>query len=392
MIDSFIGTRFGLGGHLEVIGVCERVKDKPIKYKSICHVCGQKEKYKDIVYISRKSHLVSGRIPCQCERKWLSEDAQSLKITAECETRGLEFLGFVGEYIGGLTKLKLRCSQDGHEWEKCCVDNFFRGRGCPECQRRKATKSEEEAVKGFVNTGSFVEGTRFWKLTQEASKSKWAYSCPVCSVDWLVQQGLCSGVFVSTQTRLTTGYCSCRCSPTELTVEQRAYQVHKRIKEEDLPYKFLGWKSAWKGIQTKLHLVCEKHGDFFPSIKSFVNAGTGCTSCSKTGFDPNKDAFIYVLRAEGASGDFTGYGITCDATARIKKHISSLSREGFSMAEYRLFPVAGTDALLIEKAIKDNFTRFPQIVEGFKTEATFPHLYPAVVEFIQSSLPSPTHQ
>ena len=393
MVDPFIGSTFGAKSQLTVVGVCEREYCKPLKYQLVCSICDEDEMHRGRIYISKKGWLNEGRIPCQCEKKGLNRKEQAARIVSACSERELEFLGFVGEYNGTYTKLKLRCLRDGHEWETSSVNNFFakgRGRGCRICANASMLPPDEESIKEFLSTGAFVEGTRFWRLPLDP-QNRWACHCPICSNDELVKQGLCSGVFISTRSSLRKGSKSCRCSKPMLTPEQREYQVRKRIKDENLPYKFLGWKGEWEGANTRVHLYCEEHGDFSPVVHSFM-VGTLCASCAKTGFDPNKRAFVYVLRAEGICGEFTGYGITGNAVARLRKHSRNLSREGFSMAEHQVFPVSGHDAIHIEKCIKENFTRCPQVVEGFMTEATHSHLYHNVISFIQQSLSSSTPQ
>lgn len=384
MVDSFIGSRFGVDGHLEVIGTCERVKGKEIKYKVVCSVCEQE--HVGEIYTSFKSSLVRGSLPCYCRRhgggERLTEEQQTMKIVDECAVRSFEFLGYVGEYGGVSTKLKLLRLKDGHEWHTCNISNFFRGRGCPKGAK---TIPDDETVNKFMATGSFKEGTKFWRLPTEDKPHQWAYHCTVCSVDEHVMQGLCSGVFTAHRSSLMRGVLSCRCCKKySWTQEQRECQISKIIRDENLPYKLLGWKGVWNGAQTAIHLYCESHGvDFFPKVSTFVNTGTRCPSCAVGGFDPNNDAFVYVLRVEGLSGAFTGYGITCDTRARLRDHRRNLSREGFSITEYQVLPMIGSEALGVEKAIKENFTLCPQNVEAFRSEATHACLYSDVVEFVR---------
>lgn len=393
MVDPFIGNRFGVDGHLEVVGVCEKVRGEPLKYLVTCSVCNQKEWFAGETYPASKDVLTKGKLPCHCSgNKRLTEEQQTKRVKKECSSREIRFLGFVGEYKDNYTKLKLWCLKDGHEWSTCSINDFLsnKGRGCPECKARgislRCGKSEEDAIKGFMDTGSYLEGTHFWKISTITERSRWSYHCPVCSVDEYVQQGLCSGVFTAGGGDLTKGKISCRCSPQhEFTQEQRIYQINKKIEEEHLPYKLLGWKTHWKGSRTCAQICCEEHGDFFPTLNDFVNKGSRCPSCSHGGFSPAQNAYLYVIKVEGES-PFTGYGITRNMEQRMSTHRTYIKRAGNCISEIRTFDMTGREAMAVENLIKTNFEMCPQVVKGFKTEATHSHLYPDVLAFVQSHI------
>lgn len=395
MIDEMIGRKFGKHNQLEVVGACEKEKGQALKYQLVCSVCENDELYSGEIYTAIKRTLLQGQTPCHCSKnKRRTEEQQVRRVQKECALRDSVFLGFVGDYKNTDTKLKLRCLKDGHEWDTCSVDKFFQGKCCPKCAIRDSKLPDEDSIKCFMATGSFVEGTRFWFDPTPTRKKRWSYCCPVCSVDEYVQQGLCTGIFSSEKRSFIDGSLSCRCSGMyRWTPEQREYQINKKIKEEDLSYTFLGWKGEWKGANSTIHLFCHQHGDFFPNLTSFLyNKGVRCPDCAVSGFKRHEDAFVYVLYAEGISGDFTGYGITGNTKKRLREHRTYLSKDGFSIKEYYAFPVTGLEALRIERDIKENFTRYPQVVTGFKTEATFPQLYPELLEFVEvNSTVQPPH-
>ena len=66
----------------------------------------------------------------------------------------------------------------------------------------------------------------------------------------------------------------------------------------------------------------------------------------------------------------------------FKTHKRKLSKEGFTVAEYKLFSTSGYKAQAIEKNIKKNFKECPQVVERIKTEATDLVSYEDVCNFI----------
>jgi len=56
---------------------------------------------------------------------------------------------------------------------------------------------------------------------------------------------------------------------------------------------------------------CPIHGEFNISFFNYLVQKRGCRKCSEHGFNPIKNAFIYILKIENFIGhSFIGYGIT----------------------------------------------------------------------------------
>ena len=132
-------------------------------------------------------------------------------------------------------------------------------------------------------------------------------------------------------------------------------------------------------------MCCSQHGTWTTSISSFIDVDRSCPACAGIGFDRNAPSAIYVLKISGECYDFTGYGVSSSLKSRLVKHRKSLSEFNFKIAHKTIIPVSTKDkAFQIEQSIKDYFPRYPQQMEGFKTEATYAYLYDEVISTINA--------
>lgn len=293
--DDFVGSIFGEEGQLTVVGWDgERDKGGTKLYKIHCTECAEDpELFGGGYFYSTKSNLMLGWLPCGCSfnPRW-TEDQYNIRVRRKCQEYGdLEFLGFNGNYKKANTKLKLQCSkhEEPYVYESNSIANLFTSqRGCHLCRNEKTkltnSKPDKEVIESFFASGYFQEGTKFWRSerkTKQGSLSYWNYTCPVCSNDEYVRGGLCSGVFESYLGSLQIGQLSCRCALTyRWTQEQREYQINKRIKEDSLPYKFLGWIGVYKDSKSKFAYNCKEHGGQQVAVSMFLNSSNLCPQCS----------------------------------------------------------------------------------------------------------------
>jgi hypothetical protein len=106
-----------------------------------------------------------------------------------------------------------------------------------------------------------------------------------------------------------------------------------------------GWDptTVVAGTSKKLSWKCSK-GHVWDSSGSNRISGKGCPSCTKYGFDPNKDAFFYFLIQP--VWEMYQIGITNFHVERIKSH----NKNGFELLELR-GPMDGHTAQELETAI-----------------------------------------
>jgi hypothetical protein len=83
----------------------------------------------------------------------------------------------------------------------------------------------------------------------------------------------------------------------------------------------IGWDttSVTSGSNVKQLWRCEKEHEWLASPKSRTSSSkSGCPSCSKTGFDPNADGWLYLLNHP--DWEMTQIGITNYPDDRLKNH------------------------------------------------------------------------
>ncbi|HBT0444805.1 TPA: hypothetical protein MA058_003461 [Klebsiella pneumoniae] len=210
---------------------------------------------------------------------------------AECEAvakDGVTILGFVKPWKGKDTKIICNCQKHG-EWNTTTVVNFKRGASCPICANSSKGQHKKEDIETtvikFLDSGKFKTGTKFWRPESfgatQYEKGLWHYTCPTCSHDEYVKEGLCSGVFKGSMWGLKRGKLSCRCSNNfRWTEKQREFQIKQRIEVENLPYIFVKWVSMYRNSSSNFIYECKYHGLKTAALNTFLNNKSGCPGCA----------------------------------------------------------------------------------------------------------------
>ena len=101
-------------------------------------------------------------------------------------------------------------------------------------------------------------------------------TCSACSQD---PELFGEGYFKSTKGSLVGGSLPCGCSKKpEWSKDQYAVLCSRKAKE--LGYTFVGFTGEWKGVYTKVKMLCEKHGEWGSGIiHNLISAGNGCPEC-----------------------------------------------------------------------------------------------------------------
>lgn len=389
--SKYLGHLFGKDNRYEVVDQY-RTENNVAMLKVKCHKCAKDtELFGDAIFKIHQSNFHKrGTIGCGCCKapRW-TEDQQRIRILRKCKEFSYHFNGFVGKYNGASTKLRLTCLKDGNTWNSTSLLHFFRGKGgCRTCHKETLCSfrrlPDEDSVRSFNATNKFAEGTKFTRVGQGAGSNTWIVECPVCASDEYSLAGVGSGTFTSLYGSLISGCRPCRCSGVYCwSEEQMQYRINKHITNNNLPYTFIGWVGEYVDTCSRVILHCEQHGNWDTKVSGFM-LGYGCPSCSKTGFDQNKPATLYVLGITGAE-NFTGYGITCDYLKRSTTHRRNLAKYGLSIERSAALLFSdGRDALNVEGMIRRQFPMVAQKVIGFRTEATHASLYEDVVAYVES--------
>lgn len=181
---SLTKPTFGENNQLTVIGWSGVSKNGRSKYYILeCHNCSQDpELFGEGYFSSLKGGLVNlGSSPCGCIRSphW-TKDQYKVRCSRKAKELGHTFLGFVGEWKGKDSKIKMLCEKHG-SWESGTVHELInKGKSCPNC---KSTKPDDVMIDSFFASGSFHISTKFWRSNKKAkngSKPYWYMSCPDC--------------------------------------------------------------------------------------------------------------------------------------------------------------------------------------------------------------------
>lgn len=111
----------------------------------------------------------------------------------------------------------------------------------------------------------------------KGNKKHYILKCIKCSEDVSMFQ---TGYFRSVKISLTRGQIPCGCaSRPRWTKEQFAILCTRKAVE--LSYTFLGFNGEWQGQDTKIKMLCKKHGEWNTgNISNLISKGTGCPKCS----------------------------------------------------------------------------------------------------------------
>lgn len=260
----------------------------------------------------------------------------------ECETiakPGITILGWVGEWKGIRTKLRLVCPVHG-EFNNTSINNFLRGMSCPMCGRERTREGsltpDDAHVKGFMSTGKFKEGTIFkrniHKIDHRGRYPYWDYTCPVCSDDEYVRAGVCNGVFTALRSHLKKGILACRCSVVyNYTKSQWEYRLAKECKSRG--YVFIGWKGRGWGSRVKFTYECPLHGEQNNTRAADFLQGCACSMCA--GHD-QQECYLNVVK-DGNLPVALKLGIARDSDIRLKAQNSMNKLSMERMVLYR-FP------------------------------------------------------
>lgn len=248
----------------------------------------------------------------------------------ECQAvakEGIKITAFVAPWKGAHTKLVCSCEKHG-EWKTATISNFKGGRGCPICGFRRGSRVENDiCITEFISTGAFKKGTTFTRsdrLTARGWKGYWYVTCPVCSNDKYVQEGLCSGLFESIGDSLKSGTLPCRCSTApRYTKSQWEHRLDEECKTRG--YKFIGWESKKVGGKAQFTYSCNLHGLQVASSHHFLSDGSGCPRC---GNQSQQEGYIHKLTDE-VDWSCLKFGIARESKIRIRQQ--SRSTELFSI-------------------------------------------------------------
>lgn len=156
--ESVVKERLNGYDNFEFIDFPESYLNQKSKVTIKCNMHG-------ITWSSSLETALKGMTGCKiCRANKVSEKRRKPKEEVVAFIEALDnviFHGFDGEYINGLSKVKLECAIDGNKWSPT-IDNVFSGRKCPKCSKVYKYSMEEriQQLNEIKNVEfiSFVEG------------------------------------------------------------------------------------------------------------------------------------------------------------------------------------------------------------------------------------------
>lgn len=366
--DNFIGSKFGKDEVIEVLGWFGEKVNKHVKvYLVKCHECAKDPELNgDGIFRSLKDNLKKGRIPCKCNtNKGLTSKQLSILLKRKLENTEYTFVDFIENSNLDEHSAVLSCSKHGDFKVESAYRFIKLNQTCPQCTKEKMydifKKDEDHFIKSFFDTGKFHKDTIF-KLSSKTYKANgtvknyWEYTCPICSNDEYVQNGLCSGVFLGRSSNLQQGNMPCRCSKIyKWNTKQREFQVNSIIKDSKLDVSFIGWLKPEKyiGYKSRIVLNCNIHGNYDIAIDNFLQGYHRCPICSGRGYSKFSTGYFYIVKWYSENLSFYKLGISNSPEMRFKRQ---LSKNKLNHEVYKLYKFEdGSYPLEIESFCKSNF-------------------------------------
>lgn len=220
------------------------------------------------------------------------------------------------------------------------------GKGCHPC----GMMQQRDTFEDFVRKARATHGDYFSYPDQEYSNNK-QHVTIVCPNH---------GPFRQKVSNHLNGYKCIKCSYRSNTEEF----VAKAVKLHGDKYDYS--KVDYATIYDKVEISCRTHGAFMQAPNAHLS-GSGCPSCSKSGYDSNKIGFVYVLLSE--CGKHVKYGLSNKPGDRIRglRYKTPFDFSVLSVLEFE----DGRTAALVEKyvhatSVSSGFTEFDGFTEWFR--------------------------
>lgn len=204
-----------------------------VNYLFRCNLCAQDpEMYGEGYFSVLKNNFKSqGFAPCGCppSRKPYTEEQAVVVLSRVLSERGVvfSFKEWAEPYRGLETKVVFKCSVHG-EWSTTKLSSVLhRNAGCKQCCYEKIgmlnSKSDEDWVKQFSESGLFPEGTTFSREGRPNKDGKrvanWRVTCPVCKISVL-----------ASSSNIARARVGCGCS-----MHKQTFAYILEVYEDDLP-------------------------------------------------------------------------------------------------------------------------------------------------------------
>jgi len=242
---------------------------------------------------------------------------------------------------GSNQKKDWKCSK-GHTYSSIVNERTSKGNGCPFC-------SGQQVLTGFNDLK-----TKFPDIASEAFgwDPATVFSASIEKRDWKCNNEHIYCTTIRLRTLRNTGcpFCSGNKVLTGFN--------DLKTKFPDIAAEAYGWDPATvvPGTNQKKDWRCSKGHIYSSSVNKRTGKGTGCPICAEYGFNPDKDAWFYLMERPGEQQ----LGISNVITDRLRTH----ELNGWNLIEHTTEPALGQKVLDTENAFKKWLKNEIGLMEG----------------------------
>jgi len=231
--------------------------------------------------------------------------------------------------VAGSRQKKIWKCNEGHLYSATVKNRKSNGSGCPVCGGDQVLAGVNDLKTRFRNIASEAYGWDASTVVAGTNQKK----------DWKCNEGHLYSATVKNRTSNGTG-CPV-CSGKQILVGFNDLQT----KFSDIASEAYGWdpSTVTSVSGQKKDWKC-KEGHIYDATVANRTNGSGCPTCAEHGFDPEKDAWFYLMERPGEQQ----LGISNVITDRLRTHESN----GWNLIEHTTEPALGQKVLDTEKLFK----------------------------------------
>jgi len=243
--------------------------------------------------------------------------------------------------VAGSRQKKIWKCNEGHLYSATVKNRTSNGSGCPVCGGDQVLAGVNDLKTRFRNIASEAYGWDASTVVAGTNQKK----------DWKCNEGHLYSATVKNRTSNGTG-CPV-CSGKQILVGFNDLQT----KFSDIASEAYGWdpSTVTSVSGQKKDWKC-KEGHIYDATVANRTNGSGCPTCAEHGFDPEKDAWFYLMERPGEQQ----LGISNFIENRLKKH----ELNGWTLIEHTSVPAKGKTVLDTEKAFKKWLRKEIGLMEG----------------------------
>ena len=272
---------------------------------------------------------------------------QALKGINDLKTKfpdiAVEAYGWDPETVksGSEQKKNWKC-KEGHLYSSTVVNRTLYGNGCSVCSGRQVLAGFNDLQTKFPDIAAEAYGWDPDTITSKSGKKK----------DWRCKLGHIYSSVVCNRTSQGSG-CPV-CAGQQVLVGFNDLQT----KFPDIAAEADGWDPTITlyGSAQKRNWICKFGHKWDTTVDKRTSQGTGCPICAESGFNPDKNAWFYLMERPGEQQ----LGISNVITDRLRTH----ELNGWNLIEHTTEPALGQKVLDVENAFKKWLKKEIGLLEG----------------------------